>query len=159
MLYLLCVLCRSAIVYPLLFAKFGRFTPNRLALIGQKYALIGHFHFCRLALIGHGVYLKSLIMNKSSLKNASHVNKCERGNSALQQFSSNFFCLKYSQFHSPENRRLFPHKNEHLSVPRLPVRPSKFGDLSRIIKVCYMIIFNRLQCIVRPQDPPNKFDG
>ena len=78
MLYLLCVLCRSAIVYPLLFAKFGRFTPNRLALIGQKYALIGHFYFCRLALIGHGHFRKSLIMNKSSWKYGSFPKICKQ---------------------------------------------------------------------------------
>ena len=78
MLYLLCVLCRSAIFLPLLFAKFGRFTPNRLALIGQKYALIGHFHFCRLALIGHGLFRKSLIMNKSSWKYGSFPKICKQ---------------------------------------------------------------------------------
>ena len=74
----LCVLCRSAIVPPLLFAKFGRFTPNRLALIGQKVALIGHFHFFRLALIGHGHFRKSLIMNKSSWKYGSFPKICKQ---------------------------------------------------------------------------------
>ena len=63
----LCVLCRSAIVPPLLFAKFGRFTPNRLALIGQKVALIGHGHF-----------RKSLIMNKSSWKYGSFPKICKQ---------------------------------------------------------------------------------
>ena len=62
----LCFYADQPLFYPLLFAKFGRFTPNRLALIGQKVALIGHFHFSRLALIGHGHFRKSLIMNKSS---------------------------------------------------------------------------------------------
>ena len=35
-------------------------------------------------------------MKKSSLKNASHVNKCERVNSALALFFSNFFLLQMS---------------------------------------------------------------
>jgi len=78
-------------------AKFGRFTPNRLALIGQKYALIGHFSFSRLAQIGHGVYAKMLIMKKSSLKNATHVNKCKNGNSILLWFFANFLLLENYQ--------------------------------------------------------------
>ena len=82
----LCVLCRSAIVLPLLFAKFGRFTPNRLALIGQKYALIGHFHFCRLALIGHGHFRKSLIMNKSSWKYGPFSKICKQLAISLTSF-------------------------------------------------------------------------
>ena len=61
-----------------LFAKFGRFTPNRLALIGQKVALIGHFSFSRLALIGHGHFRKSLIMNKSSWKYGSFPKMCKQ---------------------------------------------------------------------------------
>ena len=69
--------------YPLLFAKFGRFTPNRLALIGQKVALIGHFHFFRLALIGHGHFRKSLIMNKSSWKYGSFPKICKQSTISL----------------------------------------------------------------------------
>ena len=92
-LYLLCVLCRSAIVYPLLFAKFGRFTPNRLALIGQKYALIGHFHFCRLALIGHGNFRKSLIMNKSTWKYGSFHKICKQLVISLTPFSGYIFSI------------------------------------------------------------------
>ena len=71
----LCVLCRSAIVLPLLFAKFGRFTPNRLALIGQKYALIGHGHF-----------RKSLIMNKSSWKYGPFPKICKQLAISLTSF-------------------------------------------------------------------------
>ncbi len=61
----LCFYADQPLFYPLLFAKFGRFTPNRLALIG------------------HGLFRKSLIMNKSSLKNASHVNKCKKETAVL----------------------------------------------------------------------------
>ena len=76
-----------------LFAKFGRFTPNRLALIGQKYALIGHFHFCRLALIGHGHFRKSLIMNKSSWKYGSFPKICKQLAISLIPFSGYIFSI------------------------------------------------------------------
>ena len=79
-LFLGCFLFLNAVIdfLCLTMAKFGRFTPNRLALIGQKYALIGHFHFCRLALIGHGHFRKSLIMNKSSWKYGSFPKICKQ---------------------------------------------------------------------------------
>ena len=98
-LFLGCFLFLNAVIdFPCLtMAKFGRFTPNRLALIGQKYALIGHFSFSRLAQIGHGVYAKMLIMKKSSLKNATHVNKCKNGNSILLWFFANFLLLENYQ--------------------------------------------------------------
>ena len=79
-LFLGCFLFLNAVIdfLCLTMAKFGRFTPNRLALIGQKVALIGHFSFSRLALIGHGHFRKSLIMNKSSWKYGSFLKICKQ---------------------------------------------------------------------------------
>ena len=111
-LFLGCFLFLNAVIdFPCLtMAKFGRFEPKWLALIGQKYALIGHFHFCRLALIGHGLCYKTLIMRKSSLKNASHVNKCKNRDSALSCFFSNFLLLENYQIWLLEKNELISHR-------------------------------------------------
>ena len=111
-LFLGCFLFLNAVIdfLCLTMAKFGRFTPNRLALIGQKVALIGHFSFSRLALIGHRIFRKSLIMNKSSLKNASHVNKCKNRGSVLSCFFSNFLLLENDQIWLLEKNELISHR-------------------------------------------------
>ena len=91
-------------------AKFGRFEPKWLALIGQKYALIGHFSFSPTCSNRTWAFCKSLIMNKNCLKNASHVNKCKNGNSILLWFFANILLLENYQIWLLEKNELISHR-------------------------------------------------
>ena len=130
----LCVLCRSAIVPPLLFAKFGRFTPNRLALIGQKYALIGHFHFCRLALIGYGLFRKSLIMNKSTWKYGSFPKICKQLAISLTPpfFRLHIFNFPSCRFQNKSINEIAGHNPHFLVFAHIRPRPTALSSELRL---------------------------
>ena len=55
-------------------------------------------------------FCKSLIMNKSCLKNASHVNKCKNKDSVLSCFFSNFLLLENYQIWLLEKNELISHR-------------------------------------------------